>query len=76
MKSYHIMTAWGAELFRPGFDTLSEAIGMACEICADTLRLYGEKMELYVYCHYGERKRRVAMVLHMVKTVMLDDAEE
>lgn len=76
MKSYHVMTACDKELFRPGFDTLSEAIGMASEFCADTLRLYGEAMELYVECHDGKRKRRVAVVLHMVKAVMLDDVEE
>ena len=76
MKSYHIMTAWGAELCRPGFDTLSDAVEMAGEICADTFMLDGEEMELYVECHDGERKRRVAMVLHTGKAVMLDDAEE
>ena len=76
MKRYHVMTACGKELFRPGFDNLSEAIGMASEFCADTLRLYGEAMELYVECHDGESKRRVAMVLLTVKAVMLDDAEE
>lgn len=56
MKSYHVMTACDKELFRPGFDTLSEAIGMASEFCADTLRLYGEAMELYVECHDGKKK--------------------
>lgn len=76
MKSYHVMTAFGKELFRPGFDTLSEAIGMASEFCADTLRLYGDAMELHVECHDGERKRRVAIVLLTVKAVMLDDMEE
>ena len=76
MKSYHIMTAWGAEISRPGFDTLSEAIEMAGEICADTFMLDGEEMLLYVECHDGEKKRRVAMVLHTGKVVMLDDAEE
>ena len=48
MKSYHIFTSWGAELGRPGFDTLSEAIEMAGEICADTFMLDGEEMELQV----------------------------
>lgn len=76
MKSYHIMTAWGAELCRPGFDTLSEAIEMAGEICADTFMLDGEEMELYVECHDEFSKFRVAMVLHTGKAVMLDDAEE
>ena len=51
MKSYHILTSWGAELCRPGFDTLSEAVEMAGEICADTFMLDGEEMELYVECH-------------------------
>ena len=76
MKRYHVMTACGKELFRPGFDTLSEAIGMASEFCADTLRLYGNAIELHVECHDGERKRREAIVLLTVKVVMLDDAEE
>lgn len=76
MKSYHIMTAWGAEICRPGFDTLSEAVEMAGEICADTFMLDGEEMELYVECHNDLSKRRVAMVLHTGKDVMLDDAEE
>ena len=76
MGSYHIMTAWGAELCRPGFDTLSEAIKMAGEICADTFMLDGEEMELYVECHNDFSKRRVAMVLHTGKVVMLDDEEE
>lgn len=76
MKSYHIMTSWGAELCRPGFDTLSEAVEMAGEICADTFMLDGEEMVLYVECHDGERKCRVAMVLHTGKAVMLDDVEE
>lgn len=75
MKSYHIMTACGAEICRPGFDTISEAIEMAGEICADTFMLDGEEMELYVECHDEFSKCRVAMVLHMVKAVMLDDAE-
>lgn len=44
MERYHIMTAWGAELCRPGFDTLSEAVEMAGEICADTFMLDGEEM--------------------------------
>ena len=70
------MTAWGAELCRPGFDTLSDAVEMAGEICADTFMLDGEEMELYVECHDGERKRRVAMVLHTGKVVMIDDEEE
>ena len=73
MESYHIMTAWGAELCRPGFDTLSEAVEMAGEICADTLMLDGEEMELYVECHSDFSKCRVAMVLHTGKAVMLDD---
>ena len=76
MKSYHIMTAWGAELCRPGFDTLSEAVEMAGEICADTFMLDGEEMELYVECHSDFGKCRVAMVLHTGKVVMLDDVEE
>lgn len=76
MKSYHVFTTWGYEVCRPGFDTLSEAIGMASEFCADTLRLYGNAIELYVECHDGERKRRVAIVLLTVKAVMLDDVEE
>ena len=61
------MTACGKELFRPGFDTLSEAIGMASEFCADTLRLYGNAIELYVECHDGERKRRDAKRLFRCK---------
>ena len=76
MKSYHIMTAWGAELCRPGFDTLSEAIEMAGEICADTFMLDGEEMELQVEFHDDFSKRRVAMVLHTGKAIMLDDSEE
>ena len=76
MKSYHIMTAWGSELCRPGFDTLSEAVEMAGEICADTFMLDGEEMELYVECHNDFSKCRVAMVLHTGKAVMLDDVEE
>ena len=76
MKSYQILTAWGAELCRPGFDTLSDAIKMAVEICADTFMLDGEEMELYVECHSDFSKCRVAMVLHTGKAVMLDDAEE
>lgn len=76
MKSYHIMTAWGAELCRLGFDTLSEAIEMAGEICADTFMLDGEEMELYVECHDEFSKCRVAMVLHTGKAVMLNDTEE
>ena len=76
MKRYHVMTACGKELFRPGFDTLSDAIGMASEFCADTLRLYGNAIELHVECHDGERKRREAIVLLTVKAVMLDDVEE
>ena len=76
MKSYNIMTAWGAELCRPGFDTLSEAVEMAGEICSDTFMLDGEEMELYVECHDDFIKCRVAMVLHTGKAVMLDDVEE
>ena len=76
MKSYHILTSWGAELCSPGFDTLSEAVEMAGEICADTFMLDGEEMELYVECHDEFSKCRVAMVLHTGKAVMLDDAEE
>ena len=76
MESYHIMTAWGAELCKPGFDTLSEAVEMAGEICADTFMLDGEEMELYVECHNEFSKFRVAMVLHTGKAVMLDDVEE
>lgn len=76
MKSYHIMTAWGAEICRPGFDTLSEAVEKAGEVFSFTFMLGGEEMVLYVECHDGERKRRVAMVLHAGKAVMLDDAEE
>ena len=76
MKSYHIMTAWGAELCRPEFDTLSEAVEKAGEVFSFTFMLGGEEMVLYVECHDGERKRRVAMVLHTGKAVMLDDAEE
>lgn len=76
MKSYHIMTAWGAEICRPGFDTLSEAVEKAGEVFSFTFMLDGEEMVLYVECHDGERKRRVAMVLHAGKAVMLDDAEE
>ena len=75
MESYHIMTAWGAELCRPGFGTLSEAVEMAEEICADTFMLDGEEMELYVECHNALSKCRVAMVLHTGKAVMLDDVE-
>ena len=51
MKSYHIMTAWGYEVCKTGFDTLSEPVEMAGEICADTFMLDGEEMELYVECH-------------------------
>ena len=76
MKSYHIMTSCGAELCRPGFDTLSEAIDMAGEICADTFMLDGEELELYVECHRDFSKFRVAMVLHTGNAVMLDDVEE
>ena len=76
MKSYHVMTACGKELFRPGFDTLSEAIEMAGEICADTFMLDGEEMELYVECHDDFSKCRVAMVLHTGKAVMLNEVEE
>lgn len=76
MESYHIMTAWGAEICRPGFDTLSEAVEKAGEVFSFTFMLGGEEMVLYVECHDGERKRRVAMVLHAGKAVMLDDAEE
>ena len=76
MKSYPIMTAWGAELCRPGFDTLSEAIEMAGEICADTFMLDGEEMELYVECHDDFSKCRVATAFHTGKAVMLDDVEE
>ena len=76
MKSYHIITSWGAELCRPGFDTLSEAIDMAGEICADTFMLDGEELELYVECHRDFSKCRVAMVLHTGNAVMLDDVEE
>ena len=76
MKSYHIMTPWGAELCRPGFDPLSEAVEMAGEICADTFLLYGEEMELYVDCPRDFSNCRVAMVLHTGKAVMLDDVEE
>ena len=76
MESYHIMTAWGAELCRPGFDTLSEAVEMAGEICAGTFMLDGEEIELYVECHNDFSKCRVAMVLHTGKVVMLDDVEE
>ena len=70
------MTAWGAELCRPGFGTLSEAIEMAGEICADTFMLDGEEMELQVECHDDFSKFRVAMVLHTGKAVMLDEVEE
>ena len=70
------MTAWGAELCRPGFDTLSEAVEMAGEICADTFMLDGEELELYVECQIDFGKCRVAMVLHTGKVVMLDDVEE
>ena len=76
MKRYHIMTAWGSELGRQGFDTLSEAIEMAGEFCSFIFILFGEEMEFQVECHEGGRKRRVAMVLHTGKAVMLDDAEE
>ena len=76
MESYHIMTAWGAELCRPGFDTLSEAVEMAGEICAGTFMLDGEEIELYVECHNDFSKFRVAMALHTGKVVMLDDVEE
>lgn len=38
--------------------------------------LDGEEMELYVECHNDLSKRRVAMVLHTGKAVMLDDEEE
>ena len=76
MKSYHIFTSWGAELGRPGFGTLSEAIEMAGEICVDTFMLDGEEMELQVECHDDFSKRRVAMVLHTGKAIMLDDSEE
>ena len=70
------MTAWGAELCRPGFDTLSEAIDMAGEICADTFMLDGEELELYVESHRDFSKCRIAMVLHTGNAVMLDDVEE
>ena len=76
MKSYHIMTSWGSELCTQGFGTLSEAVEMAGEICADTFMLDGEEMELYVECHDDFSKCRVAMVLHTGKAVMLDDVEE
>ena len=76
MKRYHIITAWGSDLCRQGFDTLSEAIEMAYEFCSFIFMLYGDEMEFQVECHEGGRKRRVAMVLHTVKVVMLDDAEE
>ena len=76
MGSYHIMTAWGAELCRTGFDTLSDAVEMAGEICADTFMLDGEEMELYVECHDDFSKCRVAMVLHTGKVAMIDEVEE
>ena len=76
MKSHHIMTAWGSELCRPGFDTLSEAVEIAGEICAHTFMLDGEEMELYVERPSDFSKCRVAMVLHTGKAVMLDDVEE
>ena len=76
MKSYHIRTAWGSEICKPGFDTLSEAVEKAGEVFSSTFMLGGEEMVLYVECHDGEKKRRVAMVLHAGKVVMLDDAEE
>ena len=61
---------------RPGFDTLSDAVEMAGEICADTFMLDGEEMDLYVERHDEFIKCRVAMVLHTGKAVMLDDVEE
>ena len=76
MESYHIMTACGKELFRPGFDTLSEAVEKAGEVFSFTFMLGGEEMELYVECHRDFGKCRVAMVLHTGKVVMLDDVEE
>lgn len=76
MKSYHIMTAWGAEICRPGFDTLSEAVEKAGEVFSFTFMLGGEEMVLYVECHDEFSKCRVAMVLHTGKAVMLNDTEE
>ena len=49
---------------------------MAGEICADTFMLDGEEMELQVEFHDDFSKRRVAMVLHTGKAVMLDEVEE
>lgn len=76
MKSYHVFTTWGYEVCKPGFDTLSEAVEKAGEVFSFTFMHGGEEMVLYVECHDGERKRRVAMVLHAGKAVMLDDEEE
>ena len=76
MKSYHIMTAWGYEVCKPGFDTLSGAVEKAGELFSFMFMLGGEEMELYVECHSDFGKCRVAMVLHTGKVVMLDDVEE
>ena len=76
MESYHIMTAWGYEVCKPGFDTLSEAVEKAGELCSFIFMLGGEETEFQVECHDGERKRCVAMVLHTGKAVMHDDVEE
>ena len=76
MKSYHIMTAWGYEVCKPGFDTLSDAVEKAGELFSFMFMLGGEEMELYVECHSDFGKCRVAMVLHTGKAVMLDEVEE
>ena len=76
MESYHIMTALGYEVCRPGFDTLSEAVEKAGELCSFIFMLGGEETEFQVECHDDFSKCRVAMVLHTGKPVMLDDVEE
>ena len=76
MESYHIMTAWGYEVCKPGFDTLSEAVEKAGELFSFMFMLGGEEMDLYVERHNGFSKARVAMVLHTGKVVMLDEVEE
>lgn len=55
MESYHIMTAWGYEVCKPGFDTLSEAVEKAGEVFSFTFMLGGEEMVLYVEFHDGEK---------------------
>ena len=76
MKSYHIMTSWGYEVCKPGFDTLSDAVEKAGELFSFMFMLGGEEMELYVEFHNDFSKVRVAMVLHTGKVVMLDEVEE